>query len=78
MLLEAKLNIPSDISIIGYDNMAYSNLTHPRLSTVHHDMYEIGKSVVDILIHRLESGTYNSMKQIIDPKIVPRDSVRKL
>ena len=68
----------SDISVMGYDNIVYSNLVYPRLSTVHHDMYGIGRLVVDSLIYRLETGVYKEMKQTIDPTLVVRDSVRKL
>jgi len=77
-LQERKINIPENISILGYDNMTYANLTYPRLSTVHHDMYEIGRKVAVSLIYRLETGHFENKKLILDPKIVPRESVRRL
>ena len=77
-LQEKKIKIPEDISIMGYDNMIYSNLVFPRLSTIHHDMHEIGRKVAANLIYKFETGAFENEKLILDPKIVQRDSVRRL
>ncbi len=78
MFFESKLRIPDDISVMGYDNIAYSRLVFPQLSTIHHDMYELGKIAAKNLIYRLDKGSYLNVKEIIEPKICIRDSVKKM
>lgn len=78
MLQEANLKIPEEMSVMGYDNIVYSNLVHPRLSTIHHDMYQMGRIVADNLIYRVENGVYKEMNNVIDPTLVVRNSVRRL
>lgn len=77
-LQEKEISIPHDISIMGYDNISYSDLVYPRLSTIHHDMHEMGKKVAEILTNKFETGIFENTKLILDPKIVKRDSVRAI
>ena len=78
ILGESEIKIPDDISIMGYDNLVFSNLTVPKLTTINHDMYEIGRIAAENLIARLESGRFKKRKIIIDPVLLPRDSVKKM
>jgi LacI family transcriptional regulator len=78
ILRENKVKIPDEISIMGYDNLSFSNLFVPKLTTINHDMYEIGKVAADNLISQLETGHFKKKKIVIDPVLIPRDSVRKL
>jgi len=78
ILREKGVKIPEDISIMGYDNIVYSSLITPSLSTIHHDMEEIGKVVAINLLHRIENGEYLNMSQVIDPKLIPGESVASI
>jgi len=78
LLMENNLKVPDDISVMGYDNITFSRFIFPRLTTIHHDMFELGKVVATNLLYRLENGRYLNDRQIIDPKICIRDSVKKI
>ncbi|MEI7616779.1 MAG: LacI family DNA-binding transcriptional regulator [Actinomycetota bacterium] len=78
ILGESGIKIPEEISIMGYDNLVFSNLMFPKLTTINHDMYEIGKLAANNLIGRLKSGHFKKKKIIIDPMLLPRDSVKKM
>jgi len=75
ILREKEVRIPEDISIMGYDNIVYSSLITPSLSTIYHDMEKIGKVVATNLLHRIENGKYLNMRQVIDPRLLLRESV---
>ena len=75
IMREKGIRIPEDISIMGYDDIVYSSLVTPSLSTIHHDMEKIGKVVATNLLHRIENGKYLNMRQVIDPELLPRESV---
>ena len=78
ILKENNIRIPEDISIMGYDNLSFSVFLVPKLTTINHDMYEIGKVAADNLIAGLETGRFKKRKIIIDPVLIPRDSVKKI
>lgn len=52
---EAHLEIPSDISFVGFDD-AYAELAIPPLTTVHQPLQEIGTLAARILIARIDGG----------------------
>ncbi len=47
-------SIPNDLSIIGYDDIHYRNITTPALSTIHQPKHRLGKAAVDTLLNRLK------------------------
>lgn len=77
-LNENNLKIPRDISIIGYDDIIYSDLLIPRLTTIHHDMYRIGELAAENLINKLSNGFFKRKKIVVEPKLIIRDSVKSL
>jgi len=49
-VLDRGLRIPEDLSLIGFDNIEFSVIVHPPLTTVHQPNYEMGYAAVDILL----------------------------
>ena len=78
MLKENSIKIPDELSVMGYDDIIFSKFTYPKLTTIHHDMFELGKIAGENIINKLENGKYIKRNQIIDPKLLPRDSVLKI
>lgn len=52
---ESGLRVPEDISIVGFDDIPYSNYTNPPLTTIHQPAYEKGVRAAEILINLLET-----------------------
>src|SRR5450631_711309 len=48
--LDRGLRIPEDLSLIGFDNIGFSAVVHPPLTTIHQPKYEMGSAAVDILL----------------------------
>ncbi|SPF32543.1 Transcriptional regulator, LacI family [Candidatus Sulfopaludibacter sp. SbA4] len=48
--LDRGLRIPEDLSLIGFDNIEFSVVVHPPLTTIHQPKYEMGSAAVDILL----------------------------
>lgn len=68
--------IPEDISIIGFDDINFSAMTTPSLTTVHQPSFEMGKAAVRLLIEKISSKTVTSI--ILTPNIVERGSVKDI
>jgi DNA-binding LacI/PurR family transcriptional regulator len=51
---EAGLSVPGDIAVVGFDDLEFSALTNPPLTTVHQPRYEMGQRSLEILIANLQ------------------------
>ena len=60
--LEHGLTIPGDYGIIGYDNMPYSKIYYPRLSSINTDLDELAESTLDYLVNRIKNKQKNKTK----------------
>ena len=50
------VRVPEDAGITGFDNIDMLKYVSPRLTTVHYDMEEIGRSAVELLVEQIETG----------------------
>lgn len=74
-LKEAKLEVPKDIALVGYDDIEFSSLLEVPLTTVHQPRYRIGEEGAKILIDRIEGKDSEDLHQIVlKPELVIRES----
>jgi LacI family repressor for deo operon, udp, cdd, tsx, nupC, and nupG len=66
------LKVPQDISLIGFDKIAFSNMTFPTLTTVAQPMYQIGFTAASMLINIIHGKIVESM--VLDHELVIRES----
>lgn len=71
------LRVPEDISVIGFDNLEFSSLIDPPLSTVSQPFYDIGARAASKLL-QLCSGedTQGPMVEIMPRELIIRKSTR--
>jgi DNA-binding LacI/PurR family transcriptional regulator len=62
-LLRAGVDVPADISVMGYDDSRLARLTHTNLTTVAQDPAEMARLAVESVVSRLDG----------DPDAPPRD-----
>jgi len=71
-------SIPRDLSLVGFDNLEFSALIHPPLTTIHQPKYEIGQAAVEILLRQARaSGPKFPEHQVFGVTLVERQSCRK-
>ncbi|QSF46224.1 LacI family DNA-binding transcriptional regulator [Paenibacillus tianjinensis] len=71
------LNVPEDISIMGYDDLRLARMVNPPLTTVRQPLHDIGMIASEKLIHMIESGEI-AQSQICAHSIVERQTVRTI
>jgi len=68
------LTIGKDIALIGIDNLEYSGLRRISLTSVNIDYEKMTSIAMTELIDMIENGRCSSVRQIIEPTLVIRDS----
>ncbi|HEX6804282.1 MAG TPA: LacI family DNA-binding transcriptional regulator [Terriglobales bacterium] len=74
---EAGLNVPADISVVGFDDIEGAAFHFPSLTTVRQPLHRMGAIAAKTLIDRLE-GLADWPSQIaVEPELVVRESTAK-
>ena len=71
------LSIPSDVSVIGMDNLSFSSFMHPKLSTFSLKMEKSAEIMIDLLLRRIEDPSRASEHLMLPMDFIMRDSVQK-
>lgn len=79
-ITEKGLNVPQDISVIGYDNVHSSRFYAPPLTTVHQSKSRLGSAALELLLERIENNEKAKEPRVLEffPELVKRSSVRNL
>ena len=78
-VLEAGLNVPNDVAIIGAGNVHYSDLLRIPLSTVDQSSLAIGERAAELMARCMEAKTPPLPQRIlIPPRLVVRESSRRI
>lgn len=76
---ERGYNVPTDISITGFDDITLASWTYPPLTTVKQPFFEMGKKAASELLKRMENAEeYTSERHLLKPELIIRDSCRKI
>jgi len=70
----AGLNVPRDISVVGFDDIAFSSLIEPALTTVNLPLGALGKLAVEALVTTLSHPTQHGIELPIPTQLVVRNS----
>jgi LacI family transcriptional regulator len=75
--LERGLRIPEDLSLIGFDNIEFSGIVHPPLTTIHQPKYEMGYAAVEILLRLArDKQTQIPEHRLLGVEIIERQSCK--
>ena len=74
VLEEAGYRVPTDIALVGYDDINLSGMIRPSLSTVHQPMEEVGRLAAIRLIEQLEGKTTEIRQIELPTELVIRNS----
>ncbi len=75
---ESKLDIPNDISVVGFDDVDYTTMFHPYLTTVAQPCYRLGTESFRLLNNLFKNGLNSIEKRIIPYELIVRETTRAL
>ena len=74
-ILEAGLDVPHDIAVVGAADIHYSDMLRVPLSTINQSSFQIGESAAELLLECMESKTPLPPRRIFfPPRLVVRES----
>jgi LacI family transcriptional regulator len=72
------LRVPQDLAVAGFDNMTESAFFWPALSTINHNLHELGCRAVQETFKQIESVRRNEKPEpkaiLLSPELIVRDS----
>jgi len=71
---EKGLQIPRDLSLVGFDDILLDKLVVPRLTTICQPAYEMGSRAADLLLERLKTPERPVQHLVLETYLVQRDS----
>jgi len=76
---DAGMDIPGDISVVGFDNQGFAELLDPPLTTVAQPFYQLGQKAAGMVLGQLDNGLENQgFKRItLEPELIVRQSCFK-
>ena len=75
---ELGLEIPRDLSLVGYDNIVYAGLPRIQLTTVAQPAVEMGQIAADWLLSAIRGKKQSLLQQILPPQLIIRSTTAPL
>jgi len=78
ILRDFKINVPGDVSVIGFGDIRISKVIRPKLTTIDRLYDKRARMVAKIIISLIEGKNSYQNDIVLKPELVIRDSVRKI
>lgn len=83
VIRQKKMNVPEDISIVGFDNSFLAEVSEVKLTTIEHPKSELGKLAAKMMVEMISKEKGSKQGNIVEsfvfePKIILRNSTKSL
>ena len=68
------LRVPEDIMVVGFDNIQFSMMTSPTITTVNQPKVEMGYTAFEMLMELMENPVEEVKSILLDTNLVIRES----
>jgi len=78
-LREAKLRVPDDVSVVGFDDIQSAAYQNPPLTTVRQPLREMGRIAAETLLRRIRRSGSDSHggETMVEPKLIIRETTSR-
>jgi DNA-binding LacI/PurR family transcriptional regulator len=73
-IFKAKLRVPDDVSVVGFDDIEFSQFTQPALTTVRLSRKELADEAFSALAKLIAGSSRKGSQYDIETHLVVRDS----
>jgi LacI family transcriptional regulator len=71
------LRCPEDVSVIGHNDMPFTDAVHPPLTTIRIGLHEMGVQAAQLILRRLQQDVPGVMEVRLKPEFVIRGSTAR-
>jgi hypothetical protein len=68
------LRVPEDLSVIGFDDVEFTTMFHPYITTVVQPCYELGQRSMELLFAQIQQDPDLPRQQFLEHKLIIRES----
>jgi LacI family transcriptional regulator len=76
-LHDAGLRVPSNVSVIGFDDIPAAQFYTPRLTTIRQPLQQMGNVAASLLLKKIENAKVPDVFRV-DPELIVRESTAKV
>lgn len=77
-LNEQGINVPNEVSVVGYDGIEYGQFFIPSLTTIRFNQYHMGQKAAEVLVDQIEKRTTNRTVTSMEYDFLIGNSSRRL
>jgi LacI family transcriptional regulator len=77
-LADHGVRVPEDVSITGFDNIRWTDVVTPRLTTIAQPVGAIGAKAVELMQESMSGQRIPARHTVFDVSLIERDSVKRL
>jgi GntR family transcriptional regulator of arabinose operon len=83
VIRQKKMNVPEDISIVGFDNSFFAEVSEVKLTTIDHPKSELGKLAAKMMLEMISKGKGSKQGNtvesfVFEPKVILRNSTKSI
>lgn len=75
-LRDRGLNVPNDVSVVGFNDIDLAEAFYPKLTTVSQPMYDMGSIAMRMLIKLINKKPLEESNFVLDHKLIERESCK--
>ncbi|MBE0365894.1 LacI family transcriptional regulator [Pseudoalteromonas ulvae UL12] len=69
------LDLPNQLSVIGFDNIIVANYLYPRLTTIENPIMAMSQMAAKLMLKQVYQQKNGSIQHVFEPKVIMRDSL---
>ena len=77
-LQDSGIQVPADVSVIGFDDINAAAFNNPRLTTIRQPLANMGRMAAQCVLNRIHGRERFRKQIIVEPELVVRESTRAI
>jgi len=77
-LQDSGMQVPADVSVIGFDDINAAAFNNPRLTTIRQPLANMGRMAAQCVLNRIHGRERFRKQIVVEPELVVRESTRAL
>lgn len=68
------LKVPEDLAVVGFDNISFSAIFEPALTTIAQPLFKMGQVSMQLLLQQIQGVQVSKIQHILESELIIRDS----